>query len=218
MASFLCLKKKKLKDERYGFVQKICLKRGSQRATADGYQGQGDLYGLRLDLTFPMTCQPDGCLWTPFPTASFPSSLHTDSKYHAQSSEPLFLLCPKLLHCHVLLFCIKFHHISVAQDLVGAAPEEAEALSPYCFVLYISILKPNTCSLLNFHDVLLPQMRKVTQSCETAQGNDGVLQDLSFFVSNPVFKLRVHKQKLLSTQHLPPHHQEELLRLTPRVV
>lgn len=148
----------------------------------------------------------------------FPSSLHTDSKYHAQSSEPLFLLCPKLLHCHVLLFCIKFHHISVAQDLVGAASEEAEALSPYCLVLYISILKPNTCSLLNFHDVLLPQMRKVTQSCETAQGYDGVLQDLSFFVSNPIFKLRVHKQKLLSTQHLPPQHQEEVLRLTPRVV
>lgn len=51
----------------------------------------------------------------------------------------------------------------------------------YQFWFYI-----NFSTLLNFHYVLLSQMKRVTQSCETAWGYNGILQDPGFFVSSPI--------------------------------
>lgn len=58
------------------------------------------------------------------------------------SSEPLFTLCPKLLHSHALLFGIRLHQISAAHFLAGTASEVAEVLSTRCSVSGIKILKP----------------------------------------------------------------------------
>lgn len=72
-----------------------------------------------------------------FQVHNFPSLLYRESRYQAQSSEPLFILCPKLLHSHVLLFGIRFHQISIAHVLVGTASEVAEVLSMYSSILCI---------------------------------------------------------------------------------
>lgn len=113
---------------------------------------------------------------------------------HTQSSELLFLLCPKVLHSPVCWFCGKFYQISVPQDLVGAPSEEAEMLSPYCLVFYISVLALCWIStMFSFHKwgewlraVKLPQ--GIMQYCKIW---------LSLFLVP--YLIVAHKLKLLST-------------------
>lgn len=74
--------------------------------------------------------------------------------------------------------------------------------------ILLGFIHINFSTLLYFHYALLSQMKKVTQSCETARGYNGILQVPSFFVSSPILNV-VHKQKFLSSQHLSPQHKKK---------
>lgn len=158
--------------------------------------------------TFPMTYQPDGCLWTPFPAASFPCSLHTKNRCTPSPLNPSSFSVPK---CYtVMSACFKFHHISVSQDLVGALSGEAEVLSPFYLGLSISILALYWISIMfSFH--------KWGEWLRAVKLPEGIIQYYKMWVSlflDP-YLIVAHKQKLLSTQHHSPQHQKEMLRLPP---